>query len=949
VPRGGAGPGGIVTIPQGPPGPPGPAGAPGVTGPIGPQGPTGPAGPAGGANNVRSVTGTTTAAANDSILADATSGGFSVTLPSPSSGAQVTVKKIDSTTNGVSIVGTVDGNSSLTLGYQNQGIVVEGDGSAWRQLTRESLATGIVDYPATSDGRYAQKSNNLSDLGSASTARTNLGLGDAATHPAADFAETANNLSDLGSASTARTNLGLGSAATQNTSTFAQTADNLSDLSNASTARSNLGLGSAATQASSAFLQPSNNLSDVSSASTARTNLGLSTAGGDLSGTLPNPTVAQIKGRAVDTPTTKGDLYVYNGTALKRLGIGADGQALTARSSSSDGADWEWPTGSLPAPAGLPVEYPGVGNGVAVSGVGDFLIRGANFRTSSGTVSNESFFTSSFSLSATETQLGQMVAYGVNLVRFTLGYSPYIANPSLFSTNFAAALQAAVNVNMRFTVTFVRNSVDNPTSSNTLNATYTNGSTSVTGISLNNWPATYGPGVGAVIPLQSGSGIPANTTLTITGSGTTGTLSNTATASGTVVTQNNQQAYENFIGALLATGPASNGNTWAGHPNLLYWTFVSELPQSQVPGSALTLIQGMESYMRTAAPSDMISANLAPWQTSNPGNYGGAIAAIDPYVDLHTPHLYPDPTNNNTLDWIYGADPVAVIRANTAKPILIEEVGASVSGGGSPLVGTEERKAAFITWARRWAAAPNTMGCLYWQWWDQTASGFGLFDGSGNPHPALAEYIRMPARSNAAAVDVVQRRTTPVVLDDFQRAASATVVGTSPIGGTPTATGLTFGINSNQQMYVASGAAIGYLTWQCNGANVDVELEYIPASNFNIGIVGRYNGTNDWVKVLSANVGSPTGLSLIQKVAGTGTTLATYSSGASTDTMVRIRLVLRGSLALMYEGDTVRAAVTLPTVTTFTSCGIYLDTISGQDGGSVVQLFSAKIPNRYAP
>jgi hypothetical protein len=51
-------------------------------------------------------------------------------------------------------------------------------------------------------------------------------------------------------ASGARTNLGLGTAATQSTGTFAQVANNLSDLASASTARTNLGLGSLATQSS---------------------------------------------------------------------------------------------------------------------------------------------------------------------------------------------------------------------------------------------------------------------------------------------------------------------------------------------------------------------------------------------------------------------------------------------------------------------------------------------------------------------------------------------------------------------------------------------------------------------------------------------------------------------------------------------------------------------------
>jgi hypothetical protein len=58
--------------------------------------------------------------------------------------------------------------------------------------------------------------NNLSDLTSASSARTNLGLGSAALLASSAVLQSANNLSDLASPASARTNLGLGTIATQN-------------------------------------------------------------------------------------------------------------------------------------------------------------------------------------------------------------------------------------------------------------------------------------------------------------------------------------------------------------------------------------------------------------------------------------------------------------------------------------------------------------------------------------------------------------------------------------------------------------------------------------------------------------------------------------------------------------------------------------------------------------
>lgn len=79
------------------------------------------------------------------------------------------------------------------------------------------LSDGYTQSEA--NARYAQRSNNLSDLSSASTARTNLGLGTAATQNTGVFLQTANNLSDV-TASTARSNLGIGNVENKSSATI---------------------------------------------------------------------------------------------------------------------------------------------------------------------------------------------------------------------------------------------------------------------------------------------------------------------------------------------------------------------------------------------------------------------------------------------------------------------------------------------------------------------------------------------------------------------------------------------------------------------------------------------------------------------------------------------------------------------------------------------------------
>jgi len=80
---------------------------------------------------VRSITANYTAVNRDIVLANAASGAITVTIPI-TAGTQVTVKKIDSSTNAVTVVpasGTIDGDASAVITGQDTSAVFIGDGT----------------------------------------------------------------------------------------------------------------------------------------------------------------------------------------------------------------------------------------------------------------------------------------------------------------------------------------------------------------------------------------------------------------------------------------------------------------------------------------------------------------------------------------------------------------------------------------------------------------------------------------------------------------------------------------------------------------------------------------------------------------------------------------------------------------------------------------------------
>lgn len=210
------------------------------------------------------------------------------------------------------------GGGCVTISPTTGAVIVDSSGCAGGGVTSAVAGTGIAVSSATGAVTFSlapvSTQRIIGNILGSSAAPVPLSQAQVATFLGSSFLIPGNNLSDVGSASTSRLNLGLGTASTFASSAFAQTANNLSDLASAVTARSNLGLGTAAVQNVAAFLQPSNNLSDLGSASTARTNLGL--------GSIASNGNA-LREKAVTGSTSGAFSCVFAGALVGDLVVGA--------------------------------------------------------------------------------------------------------------------------------------------------------------------------------------------------------------------------------------------------------------------------------------------------------------------------------------------------------------------------------------------------------------------------------------------------------------------------------------------------------------------------------------------------------------------------------------------------------------------------------------------------
>ena len=210
--------------------------------------------------------------------------------------------KITSTTGTITLAGgkTLTTNNTLTLSATDNALLNIGNGGTLGSAAYTAASAYDVSGAASAvSANSLQKASNLSDLTSASTARTNLGV--TATGSDTTYAYRANNLSDLTSAATARSNLGLGTAATTNSTAY-------DAAGAASTAQAY-----AIQRANHTGTQPASTITGLATSATTDT----TNASNITSGTLPNARLSSVPNSAL----ANSSVTVTAGSGLSGGGI----------------------------------------------------------------------------------------------------------------------------------------------------------------------------------------------------------------------------------------------------------------------------------------------------------------------------------------------------------------------------------------------------------------------------------------------------------------------------------------------------------------------------------------------------------------------------------------------------------------------------------------------------
>ena len=389
---------------------------------------------------------------------------------------------------------------------------------------------------------------------------------------------------------------------------------------------------------------------------------------------------------------------------------------------------------------------------------------------------------------------------------------------------------------------------------------------------------------------------------------------------------------------------------YLGDKMILGWDVGNEF-EPATNSQHFAIVQAMCAKVKALDPDAKVTMG------NNTGRAFDNIALIDPYVDFHDIHFYENPNTG------FSANPVDDLRYVTKKPILFGEIGANYTtgAGNDPKFASRLAQGEYIAAARRFTVA-DVMGVVVHKISDTgTPNKFGMYDEAGDATPVLREYMKYPNTRLQAVRDAIDAALVPVVVDNFARATSNTVVGTSPLGGTPVQRTGTWGISSGNRLInpTSVGSGLNILTWETNSADGVVEMEALTnlnTSTARLGLVLRYVDNDNYLYLCYGH--SPTEpngtLQLFKCEAGVTTDITPPAvlGGASgvpitgnySNVYVRLRAVLRGSYLGIYQGSTLLTRVT--GLTTFEKATIHGVGRSHNDSGNPIGRFRVLVSGR---